>query len=144
MLLAPGQARKVTFELSRRDLSYWDTRSDAWQVAPGCIAVKVGFSSRDLPLTGTLPAGGASCPRASAATVCRSKRHVRYTLPRNAKQVRLTVAGQRRTPKVRGRTLPVAFDGLPKRAVKVGITARVNGKRYVRRSTIHPCTRKAA
>lgn len=144
VLLEPGKARKLTFTLGSRDLSYWDTRTNAWQVAPGCVQVKLGSSSRDLPLTGTLPVGGATCPGAAAARVCRSRRSVRYTLPRAAERVRLTVAGTRRAAKVRSRKLLVAFDGLPRRAVRVVITARVNGRRYVRRSTINPCTKRKA
>lgn len=144
VLLGPGKARKLSFTLSRRDLSYWDTTSNAWQVAPGCVQVKLGLSSRDLPLTGTLPTGGTSCPGSTASMVCASRRSVRYTLPRGATWVRLTVAGKRRTVKVRGRMLTVAFKGLPKRPVNVLITARVRGKRYVRRSTVNPCTKRPA
>lgn len=139
VLLKPGQSRTITFPLSRRDLSYWDTNSGGWQIAPGCVKIKVGFSSRDLPLTGTLPAGGARCPRTSDPAVCRSRRSVRYTLPRGARDVRLTVAGKRRIVKLRGRTLTVTLRGLPKRPVRVTITARVDGRRYVRRSTVRPC-----
>jgi beta-glucosidase len=59
--LAPGESRTVTFPLDERALSYWDTGSSAWKVTKGCARVKVGFSSRDLPLNGTLPIGGGSC-----------------------------------------------------------------------------------
>lgn len=138
VLLAPGARRTVTFTLDERALSYWDTRAAEWAVAPGCVQVKVGFSSRDLPLQAGLPAGGGTCPP-PAATVCRSRRSVAYTLPRGATQVRLTVGGRRRAATVRGRRVTVAFSGLPRRAVRVVITARVGGRRYVRRSTIHPC-----
>lgn len=45
---------KVEFELTRRDLSYWDTEAQDWMLACGDITVSVGFSSRDLPATGTV------------------------------------------------------------------------------------------
>lgn len=44
----------VTFDITRRDVSYWDVRRQNW-VMPisGEIGISVGFSSRDLPLQGT-------------------------------------------------------------------------------------------
>ena len=59
--LAPGESRTVSFPLDERSLSYWDTSAYAWKVTKGCAQVKVGFSSRDLPLRGGLPLGGGSC-----------------------------------------------------------------------------------
>jgi len=59
--LAPGESRTVSFPLDERALSYWDTSASAWKVTKGCAAVKVGFSSRDLPLDGQLPIGGGTC-----------------------------------------------------------------------------------
>ena len=59
--LAPGESRTVSFALDQRAVSYWDTSAYAWKVTKGCAAVKVGFSSRDLPLNGKLPIGGGSC-----------------------------------------------------------------------------------
>ncbi|KQV76895.1 hypothetical protein ASC61_18870 [Aeromicrobium sp. Root344] len=59
--LAPGESRTVSFPLDERALSYWDTTSSSWKVTKGCAAVKVGFSSRDLPLDGQLPIGGGTC-----------------------------------------------------------------------------------
>ncbi|MFC7340001.1 beta-glucosidase [Saccharopolyspora griseoalba] len=48
--LRPGESATVVFELTERDLSYWD---DGWQVAPGEYRVFVGESSRDIRLEGT-------------------------------------------------------------------------------------------
>jgi beta-glucosidase len=59
--LAPGESRTVSFSLDERALSYWDAGSSAWKVTKGCAAVKVGSSSRDLPLNGKLPIGGGTC-----------------------------------------------------------------------------------
>ncbi|KAJ9143384.1 Beta-glucosidase 2 [Pleurostoma richardsiae] len=48
VVLAPGQTRKVAFELLRRDISYWDVVSQQWLIPEGEFVLSVGFSSRDL------------------------------------------------------------------------------------------------
>ncbi|MDA3630719.1 glycoside hydrolase family 3 C-terminal domain-containing protein [Saccharopolyspora sp. WRP15-2] len=53
--LEPGETAEVTFELTERDLSYWDETSKSWRIAPGRVAVLVGESSRDIRLTAELP-----------------------------------------------------------------------------------------
>jgi beta-glucosidase len=62
--LGPGRSRRVTFPITRRDLSYWDVTSNDWKVAPGCYGVMAGTSSRDIAQSATLAVGGARCPRA--------------------------------------------------------------------------------
>lgn len=52
--LEPGASGTVTFDLRRRDLSYWDTTSQNWIVPAGDFAVNVGASSRDLRLTSSI------------------------------------------------------------------------------------------
>lgn len=42
----------VQFNLTRRDLSTWDTVAQDWYLPRGYFAIYVGRSSRDLPLTG--------------------------------------------------------------------------------------------
>lgn len=59
--LAPGQSVTVTMPLDQRALSYWNASAKTWSVTKGCAAIKVGFSSRDLPLKGSLPIGGGTC-----------------------------------------------------------------------------------
>jgi beta-glucosidase len=71
--LAPGESRRIAFPITTRDLSYWDSLADDWRVAPGCYAVMVGHSSRDIAATGALGVGS-GCPRPadtspSAATI---------------------------------------------------------------------------
>lgn len=51
--LSPGQAGTATFEITRRDLSYWDTKSQKWVVPSGSFKVFVGASSRDIRQQGT-------------------------------------------------------------------------------------------
>jgi beta-glucosidase len=48
VFLTPGESRTVTFELMRRDLSYWDVLSQEWLIPEGEFVIRVGFSSRDL------------------------------------------------------------------------------------------------
>ncbi|MEV6012353.1 glycoside hydrolase family 3 C-terminal domain-containing protein [Streptomyces sp. NPDC051976] len=53
--LQPGQSKTVTFPLTEKDLQYWDSGTSDWSTATGTYTVSVGDSSRDLPLSGTLP-----------------------------------------------------------------------------------------
>lgn len=50
--LTPGQSRSVQFNLTRRDLSYWDTNLQNWVMPDGEFSVSIGASSRDMHLTG--------------------------------------------------------------------------------------------
>ncbi|PSR91994.1 glycoside hydrolase superfamily [Coniella lustricola] len=52
-LLAAGDKTTVTFALTRRDLSEWDTGAQKWLLVPGLYTIFVGASSRDLRLNGT-------------------------------------------------------------------------------------------
>jgi len=50
--IKPGETKTVTFELARRDLSYWDVVVQNWVMpSDGKITIGVGSSSRDLKLT---------------------------------------------------------------------------------------------
>ncbi|OAA70341.1 Glycoside hydrolase, family 3 [Cordyceps fumosorosea ARSEF 2679] len=53
VLLALGESRSVEFNLTRRDLSYWDTTLQNWVMPEGQFSISVGASSRDLKLSGT-------------------------------------------------------------------------------------------
>jgi beta-glucosidase len=52
--LAAGQTKSVTMELSRFDLSIWDTAGQRWRVPAGTTDVLVGASSRDIRLRGSV------------------------------------------------------------------------------------------
>ncbi|MFU8855135.1 fibronectin type III-like domain-contianing protein, partial [Micromonospora sp. SL1-18] len=45
--LEPGETRQVTFQLTPKDVSYWDTRIHDWVLPAGTYQVTVGTSSRD-------------------------------------------------------------------------------------------------
>ncbi|KAL5045586.1 putative beta-glucosidase L [Aspergillus fruticulosus] len=51
--LVPGQSGLATFELTRRDISYWDVGLQKWVVPSGTFRVFVGASSRDVRLSGS-------------------------------------------------------------------------------------------
>jgi beta-glucosidase len=52
--LEKGEQKKVQFNLTRRDLSYWDVGQQNWVMpTEGEILISVGASSRDLKLDGT-------------------------------------------------------------------------------------------
>ncbi|CAG8094132.1 unnamed protein product [Penicillium olsonii] len=48
LLLEPEQSSMATFELTRRDLSYWDVQEQKWIIPAGKFTVYVGSSSRDI------------------------------------------------------------------------------------------------
>ncbi|KAM0345488.1 hypothetical protein ACHAPU_006415 [Fusarium lateritium] len=55
--LKKGESKTIKFELTRRDLSYWDVDEQNWRVTDdGDFTIAVGESSRDLKLTGTFKA----------------------------------------------------------------------------------------
>lgn len=47
VLLQAGEKKTVSFELMRRDLSYWDVVSQGWVIPAGEFTLSAGLSSRD-------------------------------------------------------------------------------------------------
>jgi hypothetical protein len=111
--LSPGQSRRVAIPLDDRAFSYWDTKSHAWKVAPGCYGVFVGSSSRDLPLQSVVardaqcegvgkPSVGAVLPASGRG--CSSRRRFLIRLPKVMRRATVTYAGRTvRAPRVHGR-----------------------------------------
>ena len=54
LYLAPGGTTVVSFVVTRRDVSYWDVAAKQWRIPAGEFGVRVGFSSRDQPVKGTV------------------------------------------------------------------------------------------
>ncbi|KAI5778066.1 glycoside hydrolase family 3 protein [Geopyxis carbonaria] len=48
VFLRPGESRRVSFELTRRDLSAWDSAAQNWKVPSPGVGVVVGSSSRSV------------------------------------------------------------------------------------------------
>ncbi len=142
--LAPGGRTRVRIDLDERALSYWDTAADGWRVAPGCVGVLVGRSSRDIVARGTLAVEGAECPKGSArvpaARTCVSRRTViiRRLGVRASRIRRLDVfVGGKRQRRLRGprRAVKVMLAGRPKQrvAVRLAIGTRTGRTVTVRR-----------
>ncbi|PRA79735.1 glycoside hydrolase family 3 C-terminal domain-containing protein [Microbacterium sp. MYb66] len=56
--LAAGEEKTVSFDITPRDLSYWNARTGRWQLEPGNYRVEIGASSRDIRLEGTISSAG--------------------------------------------------------------------------------------
>lgn len=52
--LEPGETRHITFDLTRKDVSFWDVVAQDWNVPAGEFEVRVGLSSRDIRQTARL------------------------------------------------------------------------------------------
>jgi beta-glucosidase len=52
--LAPGETRTVRLELDARAFSFWDGARHGWVLEPGEFEVRVGSSSRNIHMTGTI------------------------------------------------------------------------------------------
>lgn len=54
--LRAGERQRVHFTLAERDFAFYDTTAKAWRVEPGDYEIRLSASSRDIRLTGTIPA----------------------------------------------------------------------------------------
>ncbi|MGL2995019.1 beta-glucosidase [Flavobacterium sp. TSSA_36] len=52
--LAPGEEKTIQFELSYRDFAYYNSNTHHWQVNSGKFDIRIGNSSRNLPLQQTV------------------------------------------------------------------------------------------
>lgn len=66
LTIAPGASATFSAELTRRDLSTWDTASQNW-IMVDCPVAYVGSSSRNLPLSANIGSCGSSSSSASAS-----------------------------------------------------------------------------
>jgi beta-glucosidase len=66
--LAPRQTKTVRLTLSAQDASYWHPDAQAWTLGAGTYSVRVGDSSRDLPLSATFRVTRTSGPRFTKVT----------------------------------------------------------------------------
>lgn len=48
VMLQPGDKEEVSFELTRKDMSYWNTEAQEWEIPEGDFKIEVGISSGDL------------------------------------------------------------------------------------------------
>jgi hypothetical protein len=124
--LAPGQARRVTFALDERSLSYWNEAARDWKIAPGCYPLEVSRSSRDPQLRGALAVGRADC--GPAAVRLPSGRGCTASAPRSSIASGGGLSASRSGVSLRGRTVDLACRGARGRgkvsAVEVAIAQR--------------------
>ncbi len=57
--LQPEASQRVSFHLTQHNLQYWNSRSNSWATSTGSYGIKVGDSSANLPLSGTLSVSSA-------------------------------------------------------------------------------------
>jgi beta-glucosidase len=125
--LGPGEARRVTFTIDERALSYWNEAARGWTVAPGCYTVEVARSSRDPQLSGAMTIGGANCGpgtvRLPSGSACAA------SPPRSSIASGGGLRASRGGIALRGRTVDVACRGGRERgtvsAVEVAVAQRV-------------------
>jgi beta-glucosidase len=53
--LAPGQSTTVTIAIPKRSFEYWSVQDNGWKTPAGSRTLRVGLSSRDLPVSVSLP-----------------------------------------------------------------------------------------
>ncbi|KAF9764196.1 hypothetical protein IL306_002870 [Fusarium sp. DS 682] len=78
--LEPGQSKKISFSLRRRDLSYWDVAAQEWVVPKGDIKLSAGFSSRDLKTSTTVSLVNRSASDDEKKDGAEAKRHYGHGL----------------------------------------------------------------
>jgi beta-glucosidase len=54
VLLAPGETKRLKFELEERAFSFYDVKSSDWRVESGAYEIYIGASVSDIRLTGTV------------------------------------------------------------------------------------------
>ena len=57
--LQPGASQTVTFQLTQRNLQFWNASTNSWVTSTGSYGISVGDSDANLPLTGTLTVASA-------------------------------------------------------------------------------------
>jgi len=53
VFLAPGESKKISIELTQRDLSFWDVKTNDWLAETGEFEVQLGISSDNILLKDT-------------------------------------------------------------------------------------------
>ena len=66
--LQPGQTKQVRFPVTAQDASYWHSLAHRWALATGTYTVRIGNSSRSLPLSGTFQVTRTTGPQYTKVT----------------------------------------------------------------------------
>lgn len=145
--LGRGESGIATVDLPARAFSVWDTPKHAWVQRKGCYTIMVGGSSRDLPLRGSVPIGGAACGPTTTRG-CASRRsvlvHTRGVRRRAVRSLTVYVNGKRQKVQRGSRkAVRVVLSGRAKGVARVRIVARTTSGRVIDGRTYHPCTKAA-
>ena len=62
VFLQPGESRELVFDLDEAAFRYWNVETCAWEVEGGVYELRVGASSEDIRLTGTVALEGTCAP----------------------------------------------------------------------------------
>ena len=54
VFIKKGKSKKIKFEITRKDLSYWDVEDQTWVIYPGKYKIYIGSSSRKFDLFGEI------------------------------------------------------------------------------------------
>ncbi len=111
--LQPGAAATVHFQLTQRNLQYWNSSGNAWATSTGSYGIAVGDSDASLPLTGTLAVASAQLGQPVTITSPGAQEEVAGTA------VSVPVTANDATS---GQTLSFSATGLP-----TGISISNNG-----------------
>ncbi len=113
-------------KLDSRAFSYWNTRKQGWTQARGCYGIRVGNSSRSLPL------GGARRTLAARLRGVRKGARVRrVTVYVNGRKARVQPGKER--------SVTVALAGRAKQRMKVRLVARTSRGTVTNRRTYRLC-----
>jgi beta-glucosidase len=55
--MRPGQSQRLTFSITHQDMSYYQTATGGWKIAPGAYRVSIGSSERDRSVRGWFYSG---------------------------------------------------------------------------------------
>jgi beta-glucosidase len=102
--LAPGASQTVQFQLTQRNLRYWNSGSNSWATSTGSYGIAVGDSVANLPLSGTLPVSAAQLGQPVTVT----SPGPQETIPGTAVSVPVTA-----TDSTGGQSLTFTAAGLP-------------------------------
>ncbi len=100
--LEPGESRRVEFELGRRAFAFYHTATASWRIEDGDFEIRVGASSRDIRLKGTLsiaspfpssPPGPSGEPDGAGAFEPEKESNRPFTLNSPLSDVRRTLPG---------------------------------------------------
>ena len=53
-VIKPGRAKRIRMTLDPSSFAHWNPTAAAWTTTPGIYVVRVGTSSRELPLSATV------------------------------------------------------------------------------------------